>query len=209
MKNLIKGLGLALALFASSAAQAIPTLFFDGAINFDSRTGLLSVTSVLTGTEDIMPAPNLVGSSLVFATLLTSVDSTSPLFTVGNFGTSAGTDLTVMDGDSNTLLLGDFSSLQMKGGNGYSSGLVTGTLNSTGGDLQSAFGIGNLIALQFNLTTTFSSNMFEDSFFGAIDGRIEGQQVQVPEPAMPALLALGLLVIGFVNRGGIVNRFNA
>ncbi len=209
MKNIIKGFGLALAMVASSA-HAIPTLFFDGDISFDATSGLLSVNSVLTATADIAPAPTLMGSSLDFSALFTGVDASSPFFTVGLFGTTAGTDLTVMDGALNTLLTGNFSSLSMKGGNGFSSGLVSGLFSSNGGGLQTEFGLGNLIALEFNLTTNFSATMFDSNFTGGIDGRIEGKEaVDVPEPAMPALLALGMLLVGFVNRAGIKRQFSA
>lgn len=207
MKNIIKGFGLALALVASSA-HAIPTLFFDGDIAYDVNSGLLSVVSVLTATQDVAPAPELLGSSLDFTALFSSVDDSNAAFTAGYFATTAGTDLTVIDGDTNSLLTGNFSSLVLKGGNGLNSGLVKGTLDSTGGSLQNEFGIGNLIALQFNLTTSFSATMFDSDFTGAIDGRIEGETVNVPEPSMPALLALGMLFIGFVNRAGIKRKFN-
>ncbi len=204
MKNIIKGFGLVLAMFASSA-QAIPTLFFDGSINYNASAGLLSVTSVLTNTTGITPAPALLGSSLDFSASYNSTDTSNAYYTVGIFGTTAGTDLTVIDGALNTLLTGNFSELTMKGGNQFSSGLVSGILNADGGSLQNEFGIGNLIALEFNLSTTFGSEMCASNFTGVIDGRIEGASVNVPEPTMSALLALGLLFIGFVNKTG-VNR---
>ncbi len=207
MKNIIKGFGLALAMFASSA-QAIPTLFFDGSISYNVGTGLLSVTSVLTNTAGIAPAPTLLGSSLDFSASYNSVDTSNTFYTVGTFGTAAGTDFTVIDGALNTLLTGNFSELTMKGGNGFSSGLVSGMLNASGGSLQNEFGIGNLIALEFNLSTVFGSAMFATDFKGAIDGRVEGAAINVPEPTMPALLALGLLFIGFVNKTGVNRKFN-
>lgn len=201
MKNLMKGFGFALAMMASSA-QAIPTLFFDGDIDYSASTGLLSVDSVLTATADVMPAPALLGSSLNFSVLYNGTNAANSFYTVGLFGTSGGTDLTVLDGASNTLLTGNFDSFKMLGGNGFSSGLIIGTLSANGGDLQTAFGLGNLIALEFNLTTTFSATMFDNSFSGRIDGRIEGETVNVPEPGVSALLALGVLFIGFFNRAG-------
>jgi len=205
MKNIIKGFGLALAMVASSA-QAIPTLFFDGDINYNVNGGLLTVSSVLTGTSDIAPAPTLLGSSLNFSASF--IGSTTTFYTIGNFGTTLGTDLMVMDGDSNTLLTGNFNSLVMKGFNGLDSGLVSATLNADGGSLQNKFGIGNLVALQFNMTTTFSSEMFDSDFRGNIDGRIEGKTVDVPEPAVLTLLALGVLFMGFVNKTGRNRKFN-
>ncbi len=207
MKNLIKGLGLALAMVASSA-HAVPTLLFDGYIDYDAGSGLLSVNSVLTATADVSPAPVLLGSSLNFSVLYNGVDTASSLYTVGLFGTSTGTDLTVLDGSSNILLTGNFDSFKMLGGNGLSSGLIIGALSANGGDLQTAFGLGNLLALEFNLTTTFSATMFDSNFSGGIDGRIKGETVNVPEPAMSALLALGVLFIGFANRAGIRRQFD-
>ncbi|MDT8281324.1 MAG: PEP-CTERM sorting domain-containing protein [Gammaproteobacteria bacterium] len=207
MKNIIKGFGLALALVTSSV-HAIPTLLFDGDINY-TADGWLTVTSELTGAIDVAPTiPTLLGSSLNFSVFLNSVDATNTRVTVGYFGTGAGTDLSVIDGGvtSNTLLTGNFNTLSVTGSNGRSSGLVEGTLNADGGALQSLFGIGNLIALQFNLNTVFSADMFDSSFYGAIDGRLEGEAVNVPEPSIPALLALGILFIGFVNRTGLNRR---
>jgi len=192
--------GAALTMLASSA-QAIPTLFFDGDINYSG--GILSVRSVLTATEDITPIPNLIGSSLDFTVLFASVDTTSAVFTKGNFGTTAGTDLTVIDGNATGLLAGNFNELQMVGGNGLDSGLITGTFSASSGTLHSGFDVGNLFAFGFNLSTVFSADMFRNDFTGAIDGRIEGQAITVTEPTPLALLALGLLLVGFIKQSRI------
>jgi hypothetical protein len=199
MKNIFKGFGLALALFASSA-YAVPTLLFDGEISY--RGGLLNIDSVLTGTQDIASAPELAGSNFDFIAMLTSVDTSSSFLTIGNFGTTAGTDLTVTDGNNIELLTGNFASLQMKGGNGSDRGLITGVINATGGLLEDNFGIGNLLAFELNLSTTFSAEMFDSLFTSDIDGRLVGEDtVDVPEPTPLALLALALMIVGFVKHG--------
>lgn len=198
MKNLIKTTGLALALCAQSV-YAIPALFFDGEISFDASTGELSVNSVLTATTDITPAPNLIGSSLSFMALLDNVDDSHPIFTVGSFMGVRDDDLEVTDGDLNTLLTGDFNSLEMKGANGRDFGLVSGEIDATGGSLQNLFGTSNLIALEFNLSTLFGSTMFDSSFTGRIDGRIVGQEQPVTEPAVLTLLGFSLVLMGVVR----------
>jgi hypothetical protein len=199
MKNIFKGFGLALALFASSA-YAVPTLLFDGEISY--RGGLLNIDSVLTGTQDIASAPELAGSNFDFIAMLTSVDTSSSFLTIGNFGTTAGTDLTVTDGNNIELLTGNFASLQMKGGNGSDRGLITGVINATGGLLEDNFGIGNLLAFELNLSTTFSAEMFDSLFTSDIDGRLVGEDtVDAPEPTPLALLALALMIVGFVKHG--------
>jgi len=66
MKNLLKSIGLVLALVAGSV-QAIPTLYFDGNVKFDSGTGMLGVNAVLNATDDISPMPTLAVASLSLA----------------------------------------------------------------------------------------------------------------------------------------------
>lgn len=201
MKLYIKGIGFTLALF-SSAANAIPTLFFDGTINFDKASNMLSVDSVLTATDDLSSSVNIINSSLQFNALFDNIDTTNALFTLGNFTGVNGNDLVAVDGDNNTILTGDFTDLNIKGANGFNSGKVTGTLDATGGSLANEFGTGsNLIALQFNLSTSFSATMFDYDFNGDIDGRVEGgAPTPVPAPGILALLAPGILLISLSRR---------
>jgi len=205
MKNITTAIGLVLVL-ATSAAKAIPTLFFDGDIAYDVSTSTLSVSSNLISTYDITPAPDVIGS-LNFNALFSDSFSFGG-WTIGSFGTVAGQDdLIVKDANSVDLLTGNFSSLTMSGEDGSNGGSITGTLMSTGGSLETLFGEGQLIALQFNLDPTFSSGMFKSSFAGTIDGRIEGEDINVPEPSLLALLSFGLFLFGFVNKRNA--HFNA
>jgi hypothetical protein len=204
MKNIRSVITVIIALVTTSA-NAVPTLFFDGNITYDVGSGLVSVTSQLTATEEIAPVPNLIGSGLVFSASLNTVITPSS-FTLGLFSGVPGDDILVMDGDSNTLLSGDFINLQMLGSNGNDSGSVTGTLSATGGNLISEFGTSNLIALQFNLDTLFAPDMFTNSFSGHIDGRILGETQTVPEPAALTLLGLGLVFIGLMRLAAPYNK---
>ena len=195
MKNFIKTLGMALALIVQPV-YAVPTLFFDGDMSYGASSGALSVVSVLTATQEINPSPELMGSSLTFSTSLTGVNVSSSIRTIGLFSSGTGDNISVTDGDSNNLLFGEFTSLTMMGRNGKDLGRITGTINATGGLLESYFGEGQLIALVFNIDTVFSANMFNNSFVGNIDGRIEGETQTLPAPDILTLLGFGLILMG-------------
>ncbi len=91
MRNVIKSLGLILALLSQSA-HAVPTLFFDGDLTYVASTGGLSVTAVLSASQEIDPAPQLMGSSMTFSATLDSVDTSNSFVTIGSFGGVAGYD---------------------------------------------------------------------------------------------------------------------
>lgn len=198
VKRIINIIGLVL-VCAVNSAHAIPTLFFDGNLTYASGSGQLSVNSVLTATTDITPTPEVLGSSLSFSAVLDSVDTTNTYLTTGIFNGIGSNSIAVTDGNLNNLLSGNFSGLKMMGWNGRDTGRVSGVVTATGGTLEPLFGAGNLIALEFNLSTIFSSTMFDSDFTGLIDGRIEGQSV--PEPGVLAMLGLGLALMGFVRSG--------
>ena len=210
MKSITTIIGLALIL-ATSAAQAIPTLFFDGDINYDSASTELSVSSVLTKTTDITPAPTLPGATMVFSAFFVDFDSitASCLFcgdsTKGNFVGSADPltdDLTIFDADGITkLLTAKFDSLSLEGangGNGGNTGEIIGLLSATGGSLMSTFAGSDLFAFQLNLGTAFSDIMYKSDFAGRVDGNIKAHSV--PEPTSLALLGLGILITGFARK---------
>lgn len=204
MKAFTTTIGLILAL-TTSISQAVPTLLFNGQINYTAGTttlgtNTLSVTSELISTQDIFPAPNLNGSLNFDAALLSSYFGFG--INVGSFGTIVGQDdITIKDaGGVNTLLTGNFTSLVMSGNDNDVSGSITGELVSTGGSLATEFGTGNVLALQFNLNTTFNSSMFDSDFSGLINGDIRGQATAVPEPSLIALLSVGILFIGYAGK---------
>jgi hypothetical protein len=197
MKKLTAGastkvIGFVIALLASSA-QAVPTLFFNGTIGYEASSSRLTVASDLTGTADIFPSPALQGTLNFEAELLSTFFGSG--YNIGSFGTIASqNDITVFDANSNLLLSGNFSSLSMSGSDNADNGSIFGELTSTGGSLAADFGIGNILALQFNLAgTVFNSSMYNTDFTGLIDGNIQG----VPEPSLLALLSMGILMTGF------------
>ncbi len=202
MQHFAKIVGLIVALAASSA-QAVPTLYFFGGIGFDANAQRLSVSSNLIQTQDIFPAPNLSGRVNFDVELFDTFFGGGK--NIGYFQSIAGQDdVKVTDADTNLLLSGNFLSLTMTGNDNAGIGFITAEFVTNGGLLADQFGIGNVVALQFNLGgTAFNSTMFDNNFSGLINGNIKGQNnvaISVAEPNLLALLSIGLLLVGFIGK---------
>lgn len=181
-------------------AVAVSTLNFGGNIIYDT-TGFfpsdLAITGSLSAFQDLSISPDLLTSSVsLFADLLSV--SSDAFTTTGTFGTSALTDLVIMDdggagGATRVLLTGEVTTMQLAGPNGFNLGSLDGQLAITGGLLAGDFGgAGASTAFNFNLDTVFGANMFDSSFAGKTNGYIEATTV-VPIPAAGLLFATGLL----------------
>ena len=184
-------------LLASAQGQAIPTLFFDGTTNYNAGTGLLSINAVLSGSIDIAPPPGLAGSSLTIAASFNST-STSAFVTTGFFKTAPGApDLSIVDGGATTLLEGEILDLILRGADGLDFGILAGNFTPTAGSLLGDFtNPSGIFALELNLTSVFSSTMFNGDFSGQSDGRVTPGEAlppsAIPEPDTLLLLALSL-----------------
>ncbi len=198
MKKLIKAIGFSLTLLANTAF-AIPTLYFDGDLDYSvaNTVGELTITATLIDSSGVA-MPDLGSSSLSFNAIFDSeVDLDS--FTAGLFNGVSSDDLIISD-STGTLLTGDFSQLYMIGGDSDNYGSLRGVLTATGGSLSNFFSSSDLIALEFNLGAVFGSDMFNNSFTGRVNGTLTGSGQSVPEPSILALLGIGLLMVGVARK---------
>lgn len=175
----------------SSMAHAVATLSFGGTIDYTSSSGLLTVDGALTGTQSIIPAPDLASSYVQLSTTyLNTINSNG--VTVGSFG---GGTITVGD-ISGALLIGSFSAAQMGGLDGGNQGSLTLTFSPTGGSLMTYFSNpSDLFALTLNLSSNFGATMFGSDFSGVGNGNITSRTA-VPEPGVLSLLIVGVGLLG-------------
>ncbi len=206
-KSALAALGMLLLAFN---VAAYPLLTFDGGMNYNSETKLFNVGGTLTASQDISPAPQLLGSSFQFSGLYDPASKyVNSSITMAKFTGLPGSSaplLQIVDGNSILLLEGELSGLVMGGANGTSTGALGALFNPTGGSLINEFAVGaKLFALQLNLTTNFASTMFDQGFSGNVDGRLSAPvAVSVPEPGVLVLfmLGLGVLVISSRKKSG-------
>jgi hypothetical protein len=184
--------------YSSSSQTLSVTTGTSGAVLFNS-TGLpaaYSVTSANQAGSEVVMSMNLVASSIIDNGFSTTADFATP--------TGYKVQLFLGNGSGGTaaapVLTGWLSSMQASGIDGSNTGVLTGYLHPTGGLAFSYFSDpSDIIALDFNLSTNFSSLMYQSSFSGQINGQVQAQAAPVPIPASLPLLLSGLGLLGAAN----------
>ena len=217
-------------LTAMAGASSLPDYFFNGPIAYDSSTGTLSIATGAGGAEIFsstgLPAPfavipttqpnsNIPGSEVLLSMSLVpgSVNDNGSV-TSASFSTPTGYQAALYLGNGSggtaatPVLTGTLSGLQIGGLDGNNFGELTGYLHPTGGLAYSYFSDpSDVIALDFNLSTTFSGAMFNSNFTGQINGQVESTTAPaVPLPSTLGLLASGLALSWGVARAGAARR---
>jgi hypothetical protein len=200
-------------------ASTVADYYFNGPISYSAGGQTLSVNTGSQGAELIsstgLPAPfavvptgqpgsNIAGSEVVLSmSLVAGSVSDNGFATTASFTTPNGYQAALYLGNgsggtaSSPVLTGTLSNMQISGFDGGNSGVLTGYLHPTGGLAYSYFSDpSDVIALDFDLSTNFSSTMYQSSFSGQINGQVESATTPVPVPASMSLLFSGLAVIG-------------
>jgi hypothetical protein len=214
---------LALQLAAGSAVHAatVADYYFNGPIAYSINGQTLSVATGAQGAELIsstgLPAPysvvptgqagsNIAGSEVVLSMSLVfgSVDDNG-FATTASFAAAPGYQAALYLGNgsggpaSTPVLTGTLSDMQVSGFDGGDTGVLTGYLHPTGGLAFSYFSDpSDVIALDFDLSTSFSSTMYQSSFSGQINGQVESAPATVPIPAALPLMLSGIALLGGV-----------
>lgn len=154
-----------------------------------------------------MTSANEAGSEVLMSMNLVPASITDDGFsTTASFSTPAGYKVQIFLGDgaggtaAAPVLAGWLSNMQASGIDGGNTGVLTGYLHPTGGLAFAYFSDpSDVIALDFNLSTNFSSLMYQSSFAGQINGQVQAQAAPVPIPATLPLLLSGLALLGAVK----------
>lgn len=211
---------LALGLIASPLlhASTVADYYFNGPISYSSNGQTLSVNTGSQGAELIsstgLPAPfavlptgqpgsNIAGSEVMLSmNLVAGSVSDNGFATTASFATATGYQAALYLGNGSggtagsPVLTGTLSNMQVSGFDGSNTGVLTGYLHPTGGLAYSYFSDpSDVIALDFDLSTNFSSSMYQASFSGQINGQVESA-APVPIPAALPLLLSGLALFG-------------
>lgn len=222
-------------------AATVADYYFNGPIAYSVAGQTLSVDTGSQGAELIsstgVPAPyavvptgqpgsNIAGSEVLLSmNLLAGSVSDNGVATTASFTTPNGYQAALYLGNgsggtaSAPVLTGTLSDMQVSGFDGGNTGVLTGYLHPTGGLAYGYFSDpSDVIALDFNLSTNFSSSMYQTSFTGQINGQVESAASPVPVPAALPLLLSGLALLGAGARrrqtlasaswGGYMHRSN-
>jgi hypothetical protein len=208
-------------LCASSTLRAatVADYYFNGPIDYTVAGQTLTVNTGSQGAELIsstgLPAPfavvptgqpgsNIAGSEVLLSmSLVAGSVADNGFATTASFSTPAGYQASLYLGNgsggtaTSPVLKGWLSNMQVSGFDGGNTGVLTGYLHPTGGLAYSYFSDpSDVIALDFNLSTDFSSSMYGASFTGQINGQVESAPAPVPLPAALPLLLCGLGFLG-------------
>jgi hypothetical protein len=204
---------------ASGAAHAttVPDYYFNGPISFSTTNEALSVATGAGGAELFQStglpaaytvnAANESGSEIVLSmNLVPGSVVDNGYSTTASFATAAGYLAALYLGNgsggtaSSPVLTGSLSNLEVSGVDGDSDGVLTGYLHPIGGLAFSYFSDpSDIIALQFDLTTSFSQSMYAASFSGQVNGQVESAPA-VPLPWSWPLFISGLGLVGLAGR---------
>ena len=200
-------------------ASTVADYYFNGPISYSASGQTLSVNTGSQGAELIsstgLPAPfavvptgqpgsNILGSEVMLSmNLIPGSVSDNGFATTASFTTATGYQAALYLGNgsggtaSSPVLTGTLSNMQVSGFDGGNSGVLTGYLHPTGGLAYSYFSDpSDVIALDFDLSTNFSSTMYQSSFSGQINGQVESAAPAVPIPAALPLLLSGIALMG-------------
>jgi len=188
-------------------AEALPALFFDGGIHYTQATGEVTVDGDIALTDDLPLPATLSGGRFHLAAQLASI-TPGPVIIATLDPTPGGPGVSVVADDGTSLLLGDLTTAELAGAEGWDLGRLIGDITPTGGTVAQSFtDPSSLFALSLGLTTPFTVQMFEADFTGRVSGRIQAladplplDVAPIPEPATAILFFAGLPLLIFATR---------